>query len=734
MQITEERLKNVDQTRGRVVRILEKKHCRKAAGILKQYRQNAYGFALLSPQDSRLPRIMIPLSECPEDFISRPQDFQNVLFIGEIVNWKPTCAMASGKLIKQLGDCGDIEPETEGFLAEYNVDDGPFPEEALACLPTDLPWKIPAEELATRRDLRDECIFTIDPSTARDLDDALSIKQREDGNFEVGVHIADVSYFIEEGNALDVVASRRATSVYLVQRVVPMLPRLLCEQLCSLNPGADKLTYSVIWSIRPDGKIIDEWFGRTVIRSSTKLSYEHAQQMIETADVNILDWLHFPEIDGHHVGEIHTSVRRLYELSLLLRKKRFDSGALNLNQPKMTFTLDKETGQPNGFGSYVARDSNRLVEEFMLLANMAVAHRLVRSLPEHAMLRRHPAPHPKMLEDLLTLCKRCEVSIDAATSHSLHSSLERLKQLDSAEKEALYFAVVSLCSKPMQLAKYFCAGAIDDEKSYHHYALNVPLYTHFTSPIRRYPDVIVHRMLTVALEDDGKVSKDVQQLQKLAEECNDKKASAKKVQELSSELFFTNYIRQLGELHEQAVIIGMLDSAVDVLLLHTGLVKRIYCNALPLHSWKADKEEKDSMTLYWKDEDEEIGNENEALDNYEAGGRSEASKRGEETKTDKAKSGKEASQVKKSVGKNCKDTEPSKENGTPNQSEALKEVKAGAVCKEKGNGVGAVSNGERPAGSIQVLRIFDRLDVILRSEEDKGSHKIKVYIPKPEKN
>ena len=666
LQITEENIKKADKKRGRVVRIMEKKHSRKVAGMLKQYKNNAFGFALLSPQDSRLPRLMISLNDCPKDFLTRPQDFENVLFMAEVTDWKRTNGMASGKLIKELGASGEIMPETEGFLAEYSVDDSAFPDDVLACLPGEFPWKIPYEECAKRRDLRHDVIFTIDPATARDLDDALSIKQKEDGNFEVGVHIADVSFFIEEGSALDNAAASRATSVYLVQKVVPMLPRALCENLCSLNPGEDKLTYSVIWTIAPDGKVLEEWFGRSVIRSCTKLSYDHAQQMIETEDPNSLDWTQFPDIGGScKLTDVYHCVHNLYQLSLQLRKRRFDSGALALNQPKLTFTLDLETGLPNGFGMFLARDSNRLVEEFMLLANMAVAHRLVRSLPEHALLRRHPVPNSKMVEDLLTLCKRCDIGLETGTSKDLNSSLEKLKNSDLPNKEAIYFALVSLCSKPMQLAKYFCAGEIEDVNQYRHYALNVPLYTHFTSPIRRYPDVIVHRMLTAALQQQ-EVKQGVQELKKVADQCNDKKASAKKVQELSVLLFFNAYIREAGELRESAVIVGMLDSAVDILLLHSGLVKRIYCNSLPLHKWKVSKESKDTMKIYWKDE-------NEAKLQAE-------------------------------------------ENGTSN--------------KQKTN------DGEDDGSTIgleQTLQIFDKIEVILRSEKkDRSSYTVNAYIPRPE--
>eukprot|EP00112_Aurelia_sp_Birch-Aquarium-sp1_P012891 Seg2717.3 transcript_id=Seg2717.3/GoldUCD/mRNA.D3Y31 product="DIS3-like exonuclease 2" protein_id=Seg2717.3/GoldUCD/D3Y31 len=688
VQITEDNIKQTSQKRGRVVRIVEEKHSRMVAGMLKPFRNNSYGFALMSPQDSRLPRVMIPLNECPEEFVSRPQDFESVLFTAQIINWKRTCALASGRLIRQLGEAGAIEPETEGFLTEYNVDFSEFPDDAIACLPQDLPWRIPTEEYTKRRDLREECIFTIDPATARDLDDALSCKVREDGNLEIGVHIADVSFFIEEGNALDKVAADRATSVYLIQRVVPMLPRLLCEHLCSLNPGEDKLTYSVIWTLTPDGKVINEWFGRSVIRSCSKLAYEHAQQMIECDNADLLDWTQFSEINGgHSINNIHAIVNQLYQLSLILRKKRFDAGALALNQPKLSFTLDRETGMPNGCGCYVARDSNRLVEEFMLLANMAVAHRLMRSLPDKALLRRHPSPNPKMIEDLINMCKRCEVGLDAEDSKRLHDSLERLRNSDLKDKESLYYAAVSLCSKPMQLAKYFCAGAIEDEAFYRHYALNVPLYTHFTSPIRRYPDIIVHRMLTAALQEGGNVRGDVQELQKVAEHCNDKKASSKKVQELSSELFFGAYVRQVGELHENAVIVGMLDSAIDVLLLHSGFVKRIYCNALPLGKWKLNKEHKDTMTLYWKNEEELASESNQASGSSQAAN----NKNGKGSATPK---------------------------GTVSNANVEDETSDTEFNRQQ-----------------QILQMFDKLDVIIRSErkDNSGPYKVNVYIPRPEK-
>ncbi|XP_054556141.1 DIS3-like exonuclease 2 isoform X4 [Talpa occidentalis] len=351
------------QRSAKVVYILEKKHSRAATGFLKlladKNSELFRKFALFSPVDHRVPRIYVPLKDCPQDLVTRPKDYASTLFICRIVDWKEDSNFALGQLAKSLGQAGEIEPETEGILTEYGVDFADFPSEVLDCLPKVLPWTIPPVELNKRRDLRKDCIFTIDPSTARDLDDALSCKPLANGTFEVGVHIADVSYFVPEGSDLDKVAAQRATSVYLVQKVIPMLPRLLCEELCSLNPMTDKLTFSVIWTLTPEGKILDEWFGRTVICSCTKLSYEHAQSMIESPPGKI-PATELPPISPEHTSEeVHRAVLSLHAIAKQLRKQRFAGGALRLDQLKLAFTLDHETGLPQGCYIYEYRDSNK---------------------------------------------------------------------------------------------------------------------------------------------------------------------------------------------------------------------------------------------------------------------------------------------------------------------------------------------------------------------------------------
>ncbi|XP_034744107.1 DIS3-like exonuclease 2 isoform X2 [Etheostoma cragini] len=600
------------QKTAKVVYIVEKKHSRAVTGFLKFLPDKP--FAMFSPVDHRVPRINVFLADCPEDFSSRPGDYSNTLFICRITSWAADSNFAEGQLAKTLGQAGEIEPETEGILIEYDVDFSEFSDEVLDCLPKNLPWTIPPEEMRKRRDLRKECIFTIDPSTARDLDDALSCKQLPDGNFEVGVHIADVSYFVGEDSALDAIASQRATSVYMVQKVIPMLPRLLCEELCSLNPLTDRLTFSVIWKITPEGKILSEWFGRSVIRSCVKLSYDHAQSMIEAPE-KMFSAEELPPADPEHpIDEIHQAVLNLHSIAKNLRAQRFSGGALRLDQLKLSFTLDKETMMPQGCYVYQYRDSNKLVEEFMLLANIATAHHIYSRFPELALLRRHPPPKTKMVDELQELCDQLGIAIDLSSAGALHKSLNTTLGDDkytSARKEVL----THMCSRPMQMALYFCTGVLKDAQLFKHYALNVPLYTHFTSPIRRYADIIVHRLLASSLNCGPSLGLSTEEVQKQASHCNDKKTLSKRVQELSSELFFGVFVKDCGPLDSEAMVMGVLDQSFDVLVLRYGVQKRIYCKSVAglesFHHRKVGK--KSELTLVWTPEDPEKASEEQVI-------------------------------------------------------------------------------------------------------------------------
>uniref|UniRef100_A0A8C2WLH2 DIS3-like exonuclease 2 n=1 Tax=Cyclopterus lumpus TaxID=8103 RepID=A0A8C2WLH2_CYCLU len=575
-----------------VVYIVEKKHSRAVTGFLKFLPDKP--FAMFSPVDHRVPRINILLADCPQDFISRPVDFAVTLFICRITNWAADSNFAEGQLAKTLGQAGEIEPETEGILIEYEVDFSEFSDEVLNCLPKNLPWTIPAEQMRLRKDLRKECIFTIDPATARDLDDALSCKLLPDGNFEVGVHIADVSYFVGENNALDTIAGQRATSVYMVQKVIPMLPRMLCEELCSLNPLTDRLTFSVIWILTPQGEILTQWFGRSVICSCVKLSYDDAQSMIDAPE-KIFTAEELPPSDPEHpIDEIHQAVLNLHSIAKNMRTSRFTAGSLRLDQLKLAFALDKETMMPQGCYIYEYKDSNKLVEEFMLLANTAAAIHIHKSFPQLSLLRRHPPPKAKMADELQELCDQLGINIDLSSAGSLHVSTRNT-------------ANVFRCSFSDQMALYFCSGVLGDEPLFSHYALNVGLYTHFTSPIRRYADLIVHRLLAASLDCGPSLGLSKEDVQKQASHCNDKKTVSKRVQELSSELFFGVYVKDCGPLESKAMVMGVLDQSFDVLVLQYAVQKRVYCKSVPglksFHHHKVGK--KSELTLVWSSEDPE---------------------------------------------------------------------------------------------------------------------------------
>jgi DIS3-like exonuclease 2 len=344
-----------------------------------------------------------------------------------------------------------------------------------------------------------------------------------------------------------------------------MLPRLLCEELCSLNPATDRLTFSVIWRVNSDGEVLDEWFGRTVINSAVKLSYEHAQMFIDSPPDTHFDTAVFPvirpafDLNAH----IKPAVLQLNQLAVRLRQKRFAAGCLALNQAKLSFVLNREAGGlPYGYHVYEQRDSNRLVEEFMLLANIAVARKIYQAYPSRAILRRHPLPNSKQLEQLGDSLRVSGYEVcDVSSSRAIQEFLARVES-ESTDPVAL-LTLTCLLSKTMQLAQYFCSGIDIEREQFYHYGLAVPLYTHFTSPIRRYPDILVHRLLAASLgEKEAETRRDAKHLQSIAENCNDKKYAARVCSERSGEMFFSLFVH------------------VSVFLFHPGLTNSVKKNYL----------------------------------------------------------------------------------------------------------------------------------------------------------
>ena len=382
-----------------------------------------------------------------------------------------------------------------------------------------------------------------------------------------------------------------------------MLPRLLCESLCSLNPGEDRLAFSVIWELTPSGDIVGEWFGRSVIKSCIKLSYEHAQSLINNPDQQP-NPEEFPIIHGKNtLQQISKAINQLHGIAVHLRKRRFNDGALRLDQVKLSFNLDDETKMPNGFEVYEYKDSNKLIEEFMLLANISVANKIYSSFPEKAILRRHPAPLDGPMSTTTHLLSSLGVKLDASTSSTLNASIQKYVGHDKFTGARMQL-ITSLCSKPMQLAKYFCAGYLENESMFQHYALNVPLYTHFTSPIRRYADVMVHRLLAAAVHSDiypcPKIGKEAAQL--IADHCNDKKLSAKMVSDLSNEMYLGLFVKQVGEMIEEAMVMGVLDKSFDVFILRLGVIKRVYTDKIPVDVTHTKSDGKITLNLMWRED------------------------------------------------------------------------------------------------------------------------------------
>lgn len=486
------------QQTGKVVHILKSSNNKVCGGRLRKQSSNS-DYVVFETMDRRIPNFLIPASECPTDFYINPNFYKNSLFLGEIKKWPVTSKYPYGKLVKMIGSAGEIDTETEILLVENNVDTSEFPpniEEGLPITPGSETYEIPAKEIKKRKDLRNELIFTIDPATARDLDDALSIKKisthsiPEKEIYEVGVHIADVSYFVKDKLPIDKIAKQRTTSFYCVQKVIPMLPRILCEKYCSLNPGEDKLTFSVFWHMNIKGEIVKEWFERTVIKSAVKLSYDIAADMIDKPDQdwnNLADSLPELHIKNYSYNDVSKSVNLMKTIATSLRMKRFKHGSLEITKPEVRFVLDETRYNVLGFTTDKPK-STFLVEEFMLLANISVAKKIYQKFPSKSFLRRHPYPETKMLNDFEELCKQSGLRMCTTSSKDLQAALNEIK--NQVDEDSYKFLSLKLL-KTMRPAEYFSTTKVSNYAEFTHYALCVPIYTHFTSPIRRYPGKIM---------------------------------------------------------------------------------------------------------------------------------------------------------------------------------------------------------------------------------------------------
>ncbi len=430
----------------------------------------------------------------PKDKIGEAE--QGDVVIVKIEDWPKKADSPFGAVIKVLGKPGEHDTEIHAILAEYGLPyDFPVEIEVFA---QKIDTSIQPSEIAKRRDMRSTLTYTIDPKDAKDFDDALSYKELENGNYEIGIHIADVSHYLQEGTILDDEAFQRGTSVYLVDRVVPMLPEVLSNFACSLRPNEEKYTFSAIFEIDKKATVINQWFGRTVINSDQRFAYEEAQYIIETKDKTIPAAISLTGSDFVVDDAIVAATLKLDELAKILRRNRMNNGAISFDKVEVKFNLSAD-GEPEGVYFKESKEANHLIEEFMLLANRKVAE-FIGKQKKTFVYRIHDEPNEDKLFAMQALISKFGYKIDLREKRDISKSLNQLMADVNGKKEQNL--IDTLAIRTMSKAKY-------STENIGHYGLAFDYYSHFTSPIRRYPDVMVHRLLQYYLDGGKSVDADV---------------------------------------------------------------------------------------------------------------------------------------------------------------------------------------------------------------------------------
>lgn len=478
---------------GQVVEILQRAKTRFVGRIQKQEK---FAF-LLCDNKNMVVDIFISLSD-----LGGAEDGEKAVV--EMTEWPERMNNPVGRVIKRLGKPGDNNVEMQSILAEYDFPLD-FPKEAEA---EAAKIKNPTEkDYKGRRDFRNTLTFTIDPADAKDFDDALSYRVMENGHYEVGVHIADVSHYVRPGSAIDREAYQRGTSVYLVDRTIPMLPETLCNNVCSLRPNEEKLCFSAVMEMNDKAEVLNTWFGKTVINSDRRLCYEEAQQIIDTEDPS---------------SPCAKEILQLHRLASILRGERYKEGAINFESQEVKFNLD-ENGKPLGVYIKESKEANWLIEEFMLMANKKVAEHVGARKPKEKgaaksdkgqgaktfVYRVHDEPNPEKLNTFVEFVAKLGYKMKIGSRKALANSYNQL--FENVRGRGEENMIDSIAIRTMSKAYY-------STQNIGHYGLAFPFYTHFTSPIRRYPDLMVHRLLERYLE--GKDSVNAEEFEEYCKHCS----------------------------------------------------------------------------------------------------------------------------------------------------------------------------------------------------------------------
>lgn len=461
------------QPTGRVMGVI-KRNWRPYCGILLPRFSMKGSRHTFVPAEKRIPRIWLETRQGERLLGKR--------IVVSIDSWPRSSRFPRGHFVRDLGPIGEKMTENEVLLLEHDVPHLPFSPAVLKNLPS-LPWSITAEDEEKRMDLRHLPICSVDPPGCTDIDDALHYTDLDNGLCEVGVHIADVSHFIRPGTALDEEAANRGTTVYLADKRIDMVPELLSSNLCSLRGGEERLAFSCLWEMNSQAVVLSTKFCKSIIRSRNAFTYAEAQMRID---------------DSSQQDMVTVGLRGLSRLAKLLKERRIDKGALTLASPEVRFEIDSETHDPIDLQCKQLKETNSLIEEFMLLANISVASHIYDSFSHCALLRRHPPPPLSNYDILIKAATNKGTSIQVESAKALASSLDQATLSSEPYFNTMLRILATRC---MMQAVYFCSGTLPFEE-FHHYGLATPIYTHFTSPIRRYSDIIVHRLLASSMGAD----------------------------------------------------------------------------------------------------------------------------------------------------------------------------------------------------------------------------------------
>ncbi|TPX67862.1 hypothetical protein SpCBS45565_g03463 [Spizellomyces sp. 'palustris'] len=525
---------------------IDKSSVRSSSGLSTQ--QMVFFWAM----DKKIPKIRIRTRQA-EKLVGRR-------IVVAIDGWAKNSRYPSGHYIRTLGDVGEQATETEMVLLEHDVPFAPFSPQVMSFLPPEGDsWIVRNEHLEGREDFRHFDVCSIDPPGCTDIDDALHCRSLPNGNFEVGVHIADVSHFVKPENAMDMEARRRGTTVYLVNKRIDMLPGLLGTNLCSLRSNVDRLAFSCIWEMTQNADVVNVRYTKSVIRSKASLTYDEAQARLDDATLT---------------DPVTMGIKGLNRLAKLLRARRMEVGALTLASPEIRFKLEEDQQDPVDVEMKELKETNALVEEFMLLANIWVATKIYSAFPESSMLRRHPKPPTSNFDALIKAVGELGITLDVQTSKTLADSLDRAVVPSEPYINKLIRIMTTRC---MMQAVYFCSGTIS-EPDFWHYGLATRIYTHFTSPIRRYSDLVVHRLLAAAIGYEKNYSSELIDKVKLKELCdvlNYRHRMAQQASRSSVELF-TNLFFKDKVVKEEGYVVRVMKNGFSVLIPRYGIEGYVY--------------------------------------------------------------------------------------------------------------------------------------------------------------